>query len=76
MPAGVVKWGIKRLNKEGYPAIVYIHPWEIDPGQPRLNLRGLSRFRHYVNLSRNSDKLKNLLSDVKFSSIEEVIGFG
>jgi len=76
LPAGVVKWGIKRLNKEGHPAIVYIHPWEIDPDQPRLKLRGLSGFRHYVNLSRNAAKLKNLFSDLKFSSIEEVVGFG
>lgn len=72
-PLVLVKWAIEHINKEGYPAMVYIHPWEIDPEQPRMELPGLSKFKHYVNLSKHSDKLKSLLSDVKFSSIQEVI---
>lgn len=72
-PLMLAKWGIERINKEGYPAMVYFHPWEIDPEQPRIELHGLSKFKHYVNLSKHSDKLRNLLSDVEFSSIQEVI---
>ncbi|MCE9552262.1 MAG: DUF3473 domain-containing protein [Planctomycetes bacterium] len=60
-----------RLNQ---PFVFYIHPWEIDPGQPRLSVGSrLSRFRHYVNLSRTYSKLDMLLSRFRFGSLGDVI---
>ncbi|HEY5471757.1 MAG TPA: XrtA system polysaccharide deacetylase, partial [Candidatus Limnocylindrales bacterium] len=51
LPYWWTRTGIRRLNeKEGRPAIVYLHPWEVDPKQPRLAGSRLSRFRHYRNL--------------------------
>ncbi|NKE72105.1 XrtA system polysaccharide deacetylase [Candidatus Manganitrophus noduliformans] len=66
-PYWFIRWGIAQINeKEKAPAIVYLHPWEIDPNQPRINGDRLSRFRHYVNLEKMEQKLKNLLSDFQF----------
>jgi hypothetical protein len=48
-----------------------MHPWEIDPGQPRMNnISLLSRFRHYNNLSKTSSRLHKLLSDFKFGPFQ------
>jgi len=66
--------GIARLNrKEGRPAIFYIHPWEVDPGQPRLPGSMLSRFRHYRNLDRTEGRLQTLLTDFEFGTVAEVL---
>ncbi|WP_425513481.1 DUF3473 domain-containing protein [Desulfobulbus propionicus] len=52
------------------PFIFYIHPWEIDPHQPRMhNARLLSRFRHYNNLGKTRSRLMRLLTDFAFTSI-------
>jgi hypothetical protein len=49
----------------------YTHPWEFDPGQPRLQVRSrLSRFRHYVNLSRTEARLELLLRDFAWDRID------
>jgi len=72
-PIRFTEWGIHRLNeKEGKPVIVYIHPWELDPKQPRLNGRRLSIFRHYINMETTSSKLRGLLSKFKFAPINQV----
>ena len=56
------------------PAIFYIHPWEIDPDQPRLSVSGLNRFRHYVNLRHTAGKLARLLDDFSFGPVRDVLG--
>jgi polysaccharide deacetylase family protein (PEP-CTERM system associated) len=61
-------WGIKRLNREGRKAVVYLHPWEIDPGQPREIVSFSKRFRHYTNLDIMKEKIKKLLEDFDFTS--------
>ena len=72
-PIWFTEWGIQRLNvKEGKPVIVYIHPWELDPKQPRLNGRRLSIFRHHINMETTSSKLRGLLSKFKFGPINQV----
>jgi len=72
-PIRFTEWGIHRLNeKEGKPVIVYIHPWELDPKQPRLNGRRRSIFRHYINMETTSSKLRSLLSKFKFGPINKV----
>lgn len=66
-PYAFIRWGIRRINEqEQRPAIVYLHPWEIDPGQPRINGSRLSRFRHYVNLDKTESRLRQLLQDFRF----------
>jgi len=74
LPYWWTRWGIARLNRtETQPAIFYLHPWEIDPDQPRLNVSRLSRFRHYRNLDKAEDRLKRLLTDFRFGMLKDVI---
>jgi polysaccharide deacetylase family protein (PEP-CTERM system associated) len=74
LPYAWTRWGISRLNEaERAPAIFYLHPWEIDPSQPRLPASMLSRFRHYCNLSRTESRLLALLRDFKFSTMVGVL---
>jgi len=73
LPAWLVAAALRRVNREGHPAIVYFHPWELDPEQPRLPLRGVSRFRHYVNLSRTAGKLRVLLRALSFTTARAVV---
>lgn len=73
LPYWIVKRGIKKINKNGYPAIIYIHPWELDPNKPKLKLSYREIFIHYHNLKKTETILQNLLKDFKFSSIREVL---
>lgn len=74
LPYGVTAAAIRILNnREKQPAMVYLHPWEIDPDQPRIDSSWLSRFRHYQNLKSTEKKLKYLLSDFSFASMEQVL---
>ena len=63
--------GIKRVQEEGLPIVIYIHPWEIDPEQPRLPGRLSSRLRHYTNLSRTFERFQNVLQKGKYTSFRE-----
>jgi len=74
-PYGLTKKGLLSVNKENIPFVFYLHPWEIDPGQPII--KGVSkstRFRHYVNLDKTEAKLERLLSDFSFDRIDRVLG--
>ena len=72
LPYAYTRWGLSQLNgQEGLRAIVYIHPWEIDPEQPRLRASLRSRFRQYTNLSTTLQKLERLLKDFRFAPIVE-----
>ena len=74
LPYGWTRQGIARLNRlEQRPAIFYLHPWEIDPGQPRLSGTFLSRVRHYRNLSKTEVRLRRLLSEFRFGPIVDVL---
>jgi polysaccharide deacetylase family protein (PEP-CTERM system associated) len=67
LPYEWTQWGISRVNRrEGRPAIFYLHPWEIDPEQPRLAAGLLGRFRHYRNLDKTESRLRRLLTDFRF----------
>lgn len=73
MPLALTRHAIRRLNEhENQIAVVYLHPWEIDPEQPRLRGSLLSRFRHYVNLDSTLGKLGALLTDFKFDSLSTI----
>jgi polysaccharide deacetylase family protein (PEP-CTERM system associated) len=72
-PLSLVKWGIRRLNEhEGEPAVIYIHPWELDPEQPRLDGSRLSAFRHTVNLEKTASKVTGLIKAFEFGPVREV----
>jgi polysaccharide deacetylase family protein (PEP-CTERM system associated) len=74
LPYSWTRWGIRRVNdKERRPAIFYLHPWEIDPDQPRLPAGVLSRFRHYRNLALTEARLRQLLSDFAFAPIRSLL---
>jgi polysaccharide deacetylase family protein (PEP-CTERM system associated) len=72
-PYAVTRAGLRQLNARGQPAVFYLHPWEIDTGQPRIQARWLSRFRHYNNLHRFEPRLRRLIRDFRFSSMADVL---
>lgn len=74
LPYGWTRWGIDRINRtEKRPAIFYLHPWEIDPEQPRLPAGRLSRLRHYRNLDQTETRLKKLLADFRFGRMRDIL---
>ncbi len=73
-PVALVSRAIQSINiKEKQPVIVYFHPWEIDPGQPRISAALKSRFRHYLNLERMEPKIRHLLDNIRFSSATDCL---
>lgn len=70
LPYQFIQWGIREINKQGHPVIFYIHPWELDINQPKIKIKGLNRIRHYINLGKSEQRLKEFLSEFKFSSIK------
>ncbi|MBE3112019.1 MAG: DUF3473 domain-containing protein [Acidobacteria bacterium] len=74
LPYAWTAFGIRRLNqRERKPAMVYMHPWEIDPDQPRLKAPWLSRFRHYRHLAQTEPRLRRLLAEFRFAPIRDII---
>lgn len=74
LPYWWTRRGIRHLNTvEDQPAVFYLHPWEVDPEQPRLNVGRLTRLRHYRNLDKTEARLRRLLSEFRFGSIREVL---
>jgi len=59
----------RRIASEGKPIVFYLHPWELDPGQPRMRIRRDYRFRHYVNLAKTARRLERLLKDFRFGPL-------
>lgn len=73
-PYGFTRYALQRINaKDQLPFIFYLHPWEIDPQQPRIKASLLSRFRHYQNLGRCQQRLTRLLRDFAFDTVEQVL---
>jgi polysaccharide deacetylase family protein (PEP-CTERM system associated) len=73
-PYRFTRWGIRHLNKkENQPGVIYLHPWEIDPEQPRIHANALSRFRQYLNLRGMEQKLIHLLNDFRFGTMLDVL---
>ena len=68
MPWWYTQLGLRRAGAERLPVIAYIHPWEIDPGQPRLDGKWTSRLRHYTNLGRTYGRLDRLVDGGRFTS--------
>ncbi|MEA3388936.1 XrtA system polysaccharide deacetylase [Sphingobium sp. CCH11-B1] len=72
LPYGFSRWAIRQVNEEeARPAIIYFHPWEIDPDQPRVEGAPLrSRLRHYSNLSVMAAKLRRLTRDFAWTRVD------
>ena len=75
LPYGFSRWAIRQVNaREKQPAIIYFHPWEIDPDQPRVAGAPLrSRLRHYSNLSVMADKLRRLTADFSWTRVDALV---
>ena len=72
LPYGFSRWAIRQVNRrEERPAVFYFHPWEIDPGQPRVAGAPLkSRLRHYTNLERMAPKLRQLIREFAWGRMD------
>lgn len=74
LPLAITRQAIRRTNlRHGEPFMFYIHPWELDPDQPRLPGRVRSRLRHYQNLASTERKLDNLLAHVRFGTVSDAV---
>lgn len=74
LPAELIRRGINSINRsENQPAVLYFHPWEIDPHQPRIKAGFKSRFRHYLNLHKTEGKLRHLIENLKFAPMKNVL---
>jgi polysaccharide deacetylase family protein (PEP-CTERM system associated) len=74
LPYALTRRGLRQINESrNQPFTFYLHPWEIDPGQPRVAVGWLSRFRHYTNLHRCEGRLRQLLGDFRFAPMCEVL---
>jgi polysaccharide deacetylase family protein (PEP-CTERM system associated) len=66
--------GLTRLNQvERQPAVFYLHPWEVDPEQPRIRASMLARLRHYRNLDETEPRFRRLLGEFTFGTVSEVL---
>jgi polysaccharide deacetylase family protein (PEP-CTERM system associated) len=69
-PYWLTRWGLGSINRQEHrPFVFYLHPWEIDPGQPRFSTNWLSQFRHYKNLDKCEGRLKRLLGEFEFGTM-------
>jgi polysaccharide deacetylase family protein (PEP-CTERM system associated) len=72
LPFGLVDGALRRAAGEGEAGVVYLHPWELDPGQPRHALGGLRTLRHYHGIGRVEGRLRRLLARHAFGSIGSI----
>jgi len=72
LPYWLSRWGLASINRrELRPFVFYLHPWEIDPAQPRVSASWLSRFRHYTNLGKCEERLRRLLAEFRFGTARD-----
>lgn len=74
LPYSLSRWMLQQVNRrDAQSAIFYFHPWEIDPGQPRVAGIDLkTRFRHYVNIGRTEQRLARLLEDFRWGRMDQI----
>ncbi len=74
LPYSVTRWALARLNQRlSQPFIFYLHPWEIDTEQPRIKASRLSQFRHYTNIGKTEQRLRELLKEFRCTTAIEVL---
>jgi polysaccharide deacetylase family protein (PEP-CTERM system associated) len=69
LPFGLTRRALEEHRRNGQSTVFYIHPWEVDPEQPRLAVSPFARLRHYGGLGRTMPRLERLLSEFQFTSI-------
>lgn len=69
LPLGLVDGALRASAARGQPGVIYLHPWELDPGQPRHDLGGLRTLRHYHGLARVEGRLRRLLRRHRFGPV-------
>ena len=75
LPYSLFRWALRRVNAGGHPCYFYLHPWEVDPDQPRVPGASLkSRFRHYSNLDQTESRLDRLLGEFTWDRFDRVLG--
>ncbi|MGH7515129.1 MAG: XrtA system polysaccharide deacetylase [Gemmatimonadales bacterium] len=73
-PYAMTRWLMRRCNEQGRAVIFYLHPWEVDPEQPRVSgMSWSTRLRHYTNLAETEERLERLLGDFTFTSARKLI---
>lgn len=72
-PYPLVRALLRRIEAKGEPIVFYLHPWELDPEQPRMTGSRLSRFRHYHNLDQVESRLARLFDDFRFAPVREAL---
>ena len=74
LPYALSRWMLQQVNqRDAESAIFYFHPWEIDPGQPRVSgIDMKTRFRHYVNIGRTEQRLARLLKDFRWGRMDDI----
>lgn len=73
-PYFFTRYLIGKINKDKRPVVFYLHPWEIDTGQPKIKLPLTKRIRHYFNINKTEQRLEKLLTHFKFNTIKNVLG--
>jgi polysaccharide deacetylase family protein (PEP-CTERM system associated) len=74
LPYWLTRLGLRKLNLTlGRPFIFYLHPWEVDPDQPRVRTSLKSRVRHYTNLARTEPRLRRLIGEFRFAPVRDVL---
>jgi len=76
LPPALMDRALREHEMRGIPAMLYIHPWEVDPEQPRLPVGFVTRFRHYRGLERTATRLERLLAAHRFVSVERWLAAG
>lgn len=75
-PYAVTRRALREHVLRGETATFYIHPWELDPEQPRLSVSALTRFRHYRGLTETAPRLERLLGEFRFTSARSLLESG
>jgi polysaccharide deacetylase family protein (PEP-CTERM system associated) len=73
LPYGLVGTAFRDCERRAVPGTFYIHPWELDPGQPRLARAWTTRVRHYGGLARTGARLERLLQEFRFATIAQTV---
>jgi hypothetical protein len=73
LPYALTRAAFEDCEREGVSGMFYVHPWEVDPDQPRIRAPLGARLRHYTGLRRTMDRLDRLLGRFRFTSVAETL---
>jgi polysaccharide deacetylase family protein (PEP-CTERM system associated) len=73
LPPALFRWNLSRCERQDTPSMLYLHPWEIDPDQPRQPVSRKVRVNHYFNLDRTQARIRALLHRFRFAAMGDVL---